>query len=58
MEFLDINLTKDPILVILAIYGPFYGQILKKTMLFVGFKNPYKKSRKQEKSRVFMNSIL
>jgi hypothetical protein len=30
----------------------------QKTILFSGFKNPYKKSTKQENSSLFMNSIL
>jgi hypothetical protein len=37
---------------------PFNWRILKKTVLFSGFKNPYKKSAKQENSSLFMNSIL
>jgi hypothetical protein len=54
MEFLDINLTKS--LLVHAIYSPFYWRILKKTILFSGLKNPYKKSEKQENSSLFMNS--
>jgi hypothetical protein len=44
MEFLDINLTKD-------LSPNFYWRILKKCILFSGFKNPYKKisdTRKRE----------
>jgi hypothetical protein len=33
-----------------AIHSPLYLQYLKKTILFSGFKNPYKKSTKQENS--------
>jgi hypothetical protein len=35
-----------------SIHSPFLWQILKKTILFFGFKNPYKQSAKQEKLRV------
>jgi hypothetical protein len=49
MEFLDINLTKSSSLLLLAIHSAFYWRILKKTILFSGFKIPYKKSWKQEK---------
>ncbi len=34
------------------------GGFLKKTILYSGFKNTYKKSAKQENSSVFMNSIF
>jgi hypothetical protein len=40
------------------IYSPFYWLILKKTILFSGFKNPYKKYAKQENSILLMNSIF
>ncbi len=43
MEFLDISLAKYSCLLLHAIHNPFYWQILKKTKLFSGFKNPYKK---------------
>jgi hypothetical protein len=43
MEFLDINLTKDSNLLLHAIHSAFYWRILKKTILFSGFQNPYKK---------------
>ncbi len=43
MEFLDINLTKDSRILLYAIHSPFYRCILKKTILFSGFKNHYKK---------------
>jgi hypothetical protein len=49
MEFLDINLTKDSSLFLHAIHGPFYLRILQKTILFSGFKNPYKKIHKTRK---------
>jgi hypothetical protein len=58
MEFLDIKLTKDSSLLLHAIYSPSYWRVLKKTKLFSGFKNPYKKSTKHENSSLFMNSIL
>ncbi len=43
VEFLDINLTKDSSLLLHAIPSPFYWRILKKIILFSGFKNSYKK---------------
>jgi hypothetical protein len=43
MEFLDISLTKDSSLLLRAIHSPLYLRILKKTILFSCFKNPYKK---------------
>jgi hypothetical protein len=51
MEFLDINLKDDSSLLFNAFHSSFYWRILKKTKLFSGFKNPYKKSVKQELSR-------
>ena len=42
MEVLDISLTKDSILFPHAAHSPFYWRILKKTILFSSFKNPYK----------------
>jgi hypothetical protein len=42
MEFLDINWTKDSSILRPAIHSLFYWRILKKTILFSGFKNPYK----------------
>ncbi len=44
MEFLDIKLIKDPSFLLPAIHSLFYWRILKKTILFSGSKNPYKKS--------------
>ncbi len=58
MEFLDINFTKDSSIFLHAIHSPFYWRTLKKTILFSGFKNNYKKAAKQENSGLFMNSIL
>ncbi len=58
MEFLDINVTKDSRLLLYAIHSPFYLRILQETIFYSGFKNPYKKSAKQENSSLFMNSIL
>jgi hypothetical protein len=37
------SLTKDPSLLLHAIHIPFYWRILKKTILFSGFINPFKK---------------
>jgi hypothetical protein len=36
-----------------AIYSPFYWQILKKSKLFSGFKNPYKKIHQTKNSILF-----
>jgi hypothetical protein len=58
MKLLDINLTKDSSPLLHAIHSPFSWRILKKTILFFGFKNPLKKFAKQEYSSLFMNSIL
>ncbi len=44
MEFLDIKLTKDSSRLLLAIHSLFYWRILKKTILYSGFKNPWKKN--------------
>jgi hypothetical protein len=49
MEFTDINLTKDLSLLLYAIHSLFYWRILKKSILFSGFKNPYRKIRKTRK---------
>ncbi len=54
MEFLDINLAKDS----MPFTVPFYWRISKKTILFPGFKNPYRKSAKQENLSLFINSIV
>jgi hypothetical protein len=53
--FLDINLTKDSSLLLHAIHSLFYcyWRILKKTILFSGFKNPYKKIRETRRLGVF-----
>jgi hypothetical protein len=48
MGFLDINLTKDLNFLLHAIHSPFYWRILKKTILYSGFKIP-KKIRKTRK---------
>jgi hypothetical protein len=58
MEFLDINLTKDTRILLYAIHSPFNRCILKKTILFSGFKNHYKKickTRKHDKHFVKRN---
>jgi hypothetical protein len=43
MEFLDMNLTKDLSLLLSAIYSLFDWRILQITILYSGFKTPYKK---------------
>jgi hypothetical protein len=58
MEFLDINLKTDSKLWLHAIHSPFYWRFYKKTILFFGFKNPYKKLRNKKSSSLFKNSIL
>jgi hypothetical protein len=42
-------LTKDSSLFLHAIHSPFYRRILKRTILYSGFNNPYKKSARQDK---------
>jgi hypothetical protein len=37
---------------------PYTGGFYRKTILFSGFKSPYKKSKKKENSSLFMKSIL
>jgi hypothetical protein len=54
MEFLDINSS----LLLNAIHSLFYWRILKKTILYSGFKNLYEKIRETRKLRPMMNSIL
>jgi hypothetical protein len=49
MEFLDINLTKDSSLMLNDFHSSFYWWILKKTILFSGFKNHYKIIRETRK---------
>jgi hypothetical protein len=50
IEFLDISLTRDSSLLLYAIHSPIlYWWILKKTILFSGFKNTYKKIREIKK---------
>jgi hypothetical protein len=58
MEFVDINLTKDSSLLLNDIHSPFHLRILKKTILFSGFKNKYKKIHEKENSSLFINGIL
>jgi hypothetical protein len=55
MEFLAINLTKNSSLLLHANHRPFFWRILNTTIIV--FKNPYKKSVKQENSSLSMNSI-
>jgi hypothetical protein len=49
MEFLDMNLTKDSSLLLHAIHSLFYWRILKKTLLYSGFKTPNRKKRETRK---------
>jgi hypothetical protein len=50
MEFLDINFTKDLSLMLHAIHSlSTTSGFLKKTRLYSGFKNTFKKSAKREK---------
>ncbi len=58
MEFMDIHLMKDSSILLHAIHSPFYWRIVKKTILFFGFKNTYKKYAKQENANLFMKGIL
>ncbi len=58
MEFLDIDLAKDSSLSLHAIHSLSTGGFLKKTRLYSGFKNTYKKLLKQENSIPFINSVL
>jgi hypothetical protein len=50
MKFLNINLTKWSSLLLRAFHSS--SNVLKKTILYSGFKNPYKKSAKQEKGKM------
>jgi hypothetical protein len=43
MELMDISLKKDLSLLLHALHSFFYWRILKKTILFSGFQNSYKK---------------
>jgi hypothetical protein len=45
MDFLDINLTRDSSLLLHAIHSPFFWWIVKKTIVFTGFKYPFVDSR-------------
>jgi hypothetical protein len=53
MEFLDINLIKYSSLLLCAIHSPFHWRILKKTILFSGFKNSSEKIRETRKLKSF-----
>jgi hypothetical protein len=48
MEFLDINLTKDSSLLLPAIHSLLHWRIFKETIVFSGFKKPYKKVMVEE----------
>jgi hypothetical protein len=52
MDFLDI-FTKDSSLLLHAIHSPLFWRILKKTILFAGFKNPYIKILRNKKTGVY-----
>jgi hypothetical protein len=43
MEFLDFNVTKDSSFLLYASWSLFYWRVMKKTILFSGFKNSLKK---------------
>jgi len=59
MEFLDFSLTKDLNPLLNVIHSSFYWRILKKTILFSGFKSPWEKNPQIKKTKVyFMKSIL
>ncbi len=58
MEFLDINLTKYTSLLLHAIHSPFYWQILKKTKLYSGINNRYKKIREISKLESFHDGSI
>jgi hypothetical protein len=47
MEFMNIHLTKDSSL--LLMHSLFYWRILKKIILFSGFKNPYRQNPQNKK---------
>jgi hypothetical protein len=49
IEFLDTILTKIWSLLLHAIQSPFYWRILKKTILFSSFKNPYQTIHEKRK---------
>jgi hypothetical protein len=50
MEFLDYILTKDSSFTLYAFHRPFFWwRILKKTILYSGFNNPYKKIHETRK---------
>ncbi len=50
MEFLDMNLTKDLSLLLSAIHSLFDWRILRKTILYSGFKTTYKKNSRNKKT--------
>jgi hypothetical protein len=49
MEFLDINVKKDSSLLLHAVHSPFYWRILRRTILYSGYKNTFKKSANKRK---------
>ncbi len=49
MKFMDINLIKYLSILLRAIHSIFYWRILQKTILYSGFKNPYKKIHETKK---------
>jgi hypothetical protein len=48
-EFLDVNLSKDSSLLLHAVHSPFYWRILRRTILYSGYKNTFKKSANKRK---------
>jgi hypothetical protein len=44
---------KAQVFLLHAIHNPFYLRILKKTILFSGFRNPYKKNQRNKKTRFY-----
>jgi hypothetical protein len=51
MKFLDIRLTKDSSLLIHAIKSAFYWRVLRKTILYSGFKKSIKQIRETKRLR-------
>ena len=58
MNSLDISLTKDSSLLLLAFHSPNYWADYRKQYSSHCFKNHHKKYEKQENLSLFMNDIL
>jgi hypothetical protein len=58
MEFLDINLTKDLIILLHAVHSPFYWRISRRSSSSLVLIIITKESTKQGNLSLFMNSIL